>query len=63
MSLDIRSLSVIYRDGDHGIQALEDVTLEIRAGECFALVGESGSGKSANREQRHPESLSFADHS
>jgi peptide/nickel transport system ATP-binding protein len=45
MSLDIRSLSVIYRDGDHGIQALEDVTLEIRAGECFALVGESGSGK------------------
>jgi peptide/nickel transport system ATP-binding protein len=45
MSLDIRRLSVIYRDGDHGIQALEDVTVEIRAGECFALVGESGSGK------------------
>jgi peptide/nickel transport system ATP-binding protein len=45
MSLDIRKLSVIYRDGDHGIQALEDVSLEIKAGECFALVGESGSGK------------------
>jgi len=45
MSLDIRELSVIYRDAGHGIQALEDVTLEIRAGECCALVGESGSGK------------------
>jgi peptide/nickel transport system ATP-binding protein len=45
MSLDIRKLSVIYRDGGHSIQALEEVTLEIRGGECFALVGESGSGK------------------
>jgi len=45
MSLDIRKLNVIYRDRDHGIQALEDVSLEIKAGECYALVGESGSGK------------------
>jgi peptide/nickel transport system ATP-binding protein len=45
MSLDIRKLSVVYRDGNHSIQALEDVNLEIKAGQCVALVGESGSGK------------------
>jgi peptide/nickel transport system ATP-binding protein len=45
MSLDIRRLSVIYRDAGHSIQALEEVSLEIKAGECCALVGESGSGK------------------
>jgi len=45
MRLLIKDFSVVYRDGDHSIQAVEDATLEIKGGECLALVGESGSGK------------------
>ncbi|MBN1106294.1 MAG: ABC transporter ATP-binding protein [Deltaproteobacteria bacterium] len=45
MSLSIENLSVLYRDGDHALQALEDVHLTLTSGRCLALVGESGSGK------------------
>ena len=45
MSLKIKDFSVIYRDGDHSIQAVEEVTLAVKRGQCLALVGESGSGK------------------
>ena len=44
MSLLIRDFSVVYRDGDHSIQAVEEATLAVKRGECLALVGESGSG-------------------
>lgn len=48
----IRDLSVTYRPGGvmrrrgGTVQALSDVSLDIRRGECFGIVGESGSGKS-----------------
>ncbi|MBN1848059.1 MAG: ABC transporter ATP-binding protein [Deltaproteobacteria bacterium] len=45
MSLQIKNLSVLYRDGNHALQALEDVSLSLASGQCIALVGESGSGK------------------
>lgn len=45
MSLMVENLSVLYRDGDHALQALEEVNLHLTRGRCLALVGESGSGK------------------
>lgn len=44
--LDIRDLEVVY-DTPHGeVQAVSDVSFNVRKGEAFALVGESGCGKS-----------------
>jgi len=45
MSLMIKDLSVVYRDANHSIQAVEEATLTIKGGQCLSLVGESGSGK------------------
>ena len=44
--LDVRDLEVVY-DTSHGeVQAVSDVSFQVRRGEAFALVGESGCGKS-----------------
>jgi len=42
----IRSLSKVYAQGEIQVTALDDVSLEIQAGEFLTLMGPSGSGKS-----------------
>lgn len=41
--LDVKGLSVSFNGN---IQAVSDVSFDLKQGECFALVGESGCGKS-----------------
>jgi peptide/nickel transport system ATP-binding protein len=43
--LDIHNLSVAYQQGDEWLQAVRNVSLQIKTGEAYGLVGESGSGK------------------
>ena len=48
--LEIKNVSKTYESGSvlhpRKIKAVNDVSLSVQEGECFALVGESGSGKS-----------------
>jgi peptide/nickel transport system ATP-binding protein len=45
--LEIRNLSVCYREDDRQITAVRDVSFALKAGGSLAIVGESGSGKSS----------------
>jgi putative ABC transport system ATP-binding protein len=47
MSLNLSNVTLTYPDGDHVLTALDDVTLDVSAGEFAAIVGPSGSGKSS----------------
>jgi microcin C transport system ATP-binding protein len=44
--LEIRDLSVAFRQGEAELLAVDRVSFDIKPGETVALVGESGSGKS-----------------
>ncbi|WP_455814471.1 glutathione ABC transporter ATP-binding protein GsiA [Pseudomonas graminis] len=44
--LSVRNLSVSFQHEGQRIQAVNNLSLEVRSGETLAIVGESGSGKS-----------------
>jgi len=46
-ALSVRNLSTVFEDGQRTVQAVRDVSFEMRPTERLGIVGESGSGKSA----------------
>jgi peptide/nickel transport system ATP-binding protein len=45
--LEIRNLTIRYREGERQVTAVRDVSFTLAAGRTLAIVGESGSGKSS----------------
>lgn len=46
-SLEISNVSLVFGDGDQQVKALDDVNLELEAGELMIVLGPSGAGKSS----------------
>jgi oligopeptide/dipeptide ABC transporter ATP-binding protein len=47
LALSVRNLSTVYDSSDGTVQAVRDVSFDLRRTERLGIVGESGSGKSA----------------
>jgi oligopeptide/dipeptide ABC transporter ATP-binding protein len=47
LALSVRNLSTVYDDGASSVQAVRNVSFDLRRTERLGVVGESGSGKSA----------------
>ena len=45
--LEIRNLTIRYREGERRVTAARDVSFSLKPGGALAIVGESGSGKSS----------------
>jgi len=44
--IELKNISKIYSDGAHEVEALKDISLNIKEGEIFGIIGQSGAGKS-----------------
>ena len=50
----VEGLSKVYGSGETRVVALDDVTLDLYAGEFTAIMGKSGSGKSTVTSSQSP---------
>ncbi len=48
--IDVKNLKKIYRNGNHEVLAVKNVTFSVEAGEIYGILGPNGAGKSTTLE-------------